>query len=251
MLLTKKLSVGYKTPLVNHLDIQIKSGELWALIGRNGSGKTTLLQTLAGFQKPLDGDIFINGNDLKKLNQKQLAYHISIVNTHRVTLPYFKVIEVLKLGRQPHTNTFGKFTADDESIVTKVINELALAPLLEKSMNQLSDGERQQVMIGRALVQDTPLLFLDEPTAHLDLVNRYRIFNILKKINKAVLVATHELELALQIADKILLLDSQGNTYQGTPQELIHQKVIETVFGQGFLEFDASKGMFFLKKENI
>ncbi len=229
-----------KTILLESINFQVAKGELCIILGRNGTGKTTLLRTIAGLHPALNGEVIIES----KNSEKQYSKKMAVVTTERFRLSYFSVEDVIALGRHPHTGYFGKLEESDKTIIQKSIELTNVNSLIHKPLGELSDGEYQKVMIARALAQDTPLLLLDEPTAHLDLVNRIAIFQLLKKIssknNKAVLCTTHEVELALQTADKIVLLDGQGKAHIGTPTDLIEQGHIENAY--------AAEGIYFDKK---
>jgi len=234
MLQVNNLQTGFRhkkstTVLSSSVSFTVSAGELCIILGRNGTGKTTLLRTIAGLHQAIGGNV----NILHPQDDTPAKYR-AIVTTERFRLSYFRVEDVIALGRYPHTDYFGNLQENDRNIIKNAIELIGINHLITKPLSQLSDGEYQKVMIARALAQDTPLLLLDEPTAHLDIVNRISIFHLLKKISsqngKAVLCTTHEVELALQIADKIVLLDGKGNTYIGTPTDLIEQGHIKTAY---------------------
>ena len=176
------------------------------------------------------------------------ARSLAVVTTERFRLSYFRVEDVVALGRYPHTNYFGNLKENDKGIIQTAIELTNIKHLIHKPLAQLSDGEYQKVMIARALAQDTPLLLLDEPTAHLDLVNRITIFQLLKKLsrenNKAILCTTHEVELALQIADKIVLLTGEKYAHIGTAHELVEQGHIKNAYAAEGISFDSKSGRF-------
>ena len=218
MITVKNLDVGFlirkqKKRLIQAVNMTITVGKFTAIIGRNGTGKTSLLRTLAGFIPPLNGAIFINNKALNTLSPIQRAKYLSIVSTERMQLSYFNVLDLISLGRYPHTNLWGTLSDKDEAVIRNVIELVQIQDLLHKSVAELSDGEHQKTMIARALVQDTPLILLDEPTAHLDWINRRRIFELLKKLaattHKTILVATHELDLAQKFVDEIYLIKNK------------------------------------------
>ncbi len=258
MLNISDLQIGFvekKTTkiLINQLSFKVEPGELCVILGRNGTGKTSLLRTIAGFQKALSGGLSIlqvgQWENLQELSNEQLARLMSIVTTERVRLGYFTVEEVVALGRHPYTDYFGQLKKQDEQIIQQVIEQVGIQHLKRRPLAQLSDGEHQKTMIARALAQGTPLLLLDEPTAHLDIINRIEIFQLLKKLtlekNKAILCSSHEVELALQFADKIILLDGKGNTYMGSPNELIEKGQIEQAYQGEAVQFDRKLKRFF------
>jgi len=234
MLQISNLQTGFRhkkstTVLLSSVSFTVSAGEFCVILGRNGTGKTTLLRTVAGLHEALNGSI----NFVHPQTNTPAKYR-AIVTTERFRLSYFRVEDVIALGRYPHTDYFGNLQENDRNTIKKAIELVDISHLITKPLSQLSDGEYQKVMIARALAQDTPLLLLDEPTAHLDIVNRIGIFHLLKKISsqngKAVLCTTHEVELALQTADKIVLLDGQGRAYTGTPTDLIEQGHIKAAY---------------------
>ncbi|MGB0863561.1 MAG: ABC transporter ATP-binding protein, partial [Saprospiraceae bacterium] len=220
MLRVERLNIGYQSGLLKEtVDFEIQSG-FTALIGRNGTGKTTFLKTISGHLKPLTGICKLDGVDIYSLSTQQLATKISIVNTEKIRLSYLKVHELLALGRFPYTNFIGQLSDDDEAVINKIVQRLQIEHLLNKYLESLSDGELQKIMIARAIVQDTPIVILDEPTTHLDLVNRYQIFQLLKslsqELNKIILLSTHEIELALQLADNVILINEKSELIAAT-----------------------------------
>lgn len=193
-----------------------------------------------GFIPTLEGNVFIENQLTSQISPQQLARKISIVNTERVRMNYFLVSDFIGLGRFPYTNFIGQMSDTDKTIIYDTIQALSIEHLITKYLSQLSDGELQKVLIARALVQDTPIVLLDEPTTHLDLVNRFHIFQLLKKltVNKLIVLSTHEVELALDLADYIILIDKTEQIKVGTPQEFIDNRWIEMAFEQEGVVFD-------------
>ena len=240
MLKVQNLSIGYQQPLIENLDFDLQQANLVAIIGRNGTGKTTLLKTLIGFQKAINGAIFIESQPMTGYSSQQLAKKISIVNTERIRLNYFSVSDFVALGRFPYTNFIGQLSDTDKSLIHQTIQSLAIQHLIHKDLTELSDGELQKVLIARALVQNTPIILLDEPTTHLDLVNRFHIFQLLKKLatQKLILLSTHEIELALDLADQIILIGDHQQVKIGTPKHMIEKGWIAATFQQKGVTFD-------------
>jgi len=243
---TEKLSIGYKinnkiTKVFNDISFKAISGELIAIAGKNGIGKSTLLKTLARFQKPINGEIYFNDNNYLKFNNNEWARIASIVTTASFKAGLINVMEVLYLGRYPYKNIYTKINSHDIELISKISELTNIKHLLQKPMNQISDGEQQRVMIARALVQNTPVLLLDEPTAYLDLTNRYSIIDLLAKLareqNKIIIFSTHELTTALNEADKIWLMSENG-FYEGTPEELILKGILNRAFENENIKFD-------------
>ena len=246
MLQISDLTIGFENQqgsrlLIQQLSVEVNAGQLGVVLGRNGTGKTTLLRTIAGFQKPLAGAINLHNRPLREYSAKVRAQQFSLVLTERVNLNYFTVRDLIALGRYPYTGFLGRLSEADERMIQEVAEAVGVWHLADQTLSRLSDGEHQKVMIARALTQDTPLLLLDEPTAHLDMINRIEIFRLLRDISsrlqKTILCATHELELALRIADIMVLLDGQGNVAVGTPNELLQDGSFERIFAAEGLQF--------------
>jgi len=246
---TKELTIGYQDKtLLSNLNLTINKGEMICLIGANGSGKSTLIRTLLGLTPAINGTVFIQDKPLANLNLKELAKHISIVLTNAVPLSNFTVYEMVSLGRTPHTNWLGKLSKEDLSSIKKAMEMVHVTTFANRQVTSLSDGERQRVMVAKALAQDTALIILDEPTAHLDIANRVALLSLLKKVakeaHKGILLSTHELELAIQIADNIWLLDTKQELLKGAPEDLVLSGVIEEAFKSDAVNFDLNSGSF-------
>jgi iron complex transport system ATP-binding protein len=217
------LTVGYgELQLFKDISVQLQAGELVCFMGPNGCGKSTLIKTLAGLLSPLSGS-------LPKKDEKKVA----VVLTDRIQSQHMTVHELITYGRYPYLGWDLKLSASDKEIISGCIDLVRIGNLIDKKINELSDGQMQMVMIARALVQDTPVMLLDEPTAHLDLNNRLEIMNLLRRLarekNKSILLATHELDLALQTADKVWL--ATGQTIKiGIPEDLVLDGSFDNVF---------------------
>lgn len=239
--------------LLNDFQEELPSRKLIALIGPNGAGKSTLLRTIAGMQKPLSGDIKLLGKSLFSLSARELAKHLSVVLTDRQTISYLKASEVVAMGRFPHTGWLGNFSNTDRRKVEAAVQQASITHLMHKAMYQLSDGERQKVMIARALAQDTPLMILDEPTTHLDVVNRTGIIDLLRtlvhKQKKSIIYSTHDIELALQVADRIWLMHDQSITNR-IPEDLVLDGTLTEVMSNALAPFDLNSGTFRVVQKN-
>lgn len=205
----QSLSIGYSHKVIAaDINAQIKGGELTCLTGRNGTGKSTLMRTLAGFLKPLGGSALLDGHDVSRLSPAERSHLISVVLTDRVDVDGMRVKDLVSVGRQPYTGFFGKMSSDDEEVVNKAIADVGMTDFAGRQVNSLSDGERQKVMIAKALAQQTPVILLDEPTAFLDYPSKKEMFQMLSQLcheqGKAVLVSTHDLDIALPIADSVI-----------------------------------------------
>lgn len=210
------LSVGYKVghAVVSDINLALQSGKLACLIGENGVGKSTLLKTLTGFLPKLEGSLLLDGKDISEFSQRALARQISIVLTQKPDVQNLTVEEIVGLGRSPYTGFFGKLHANDQQIVDESITAVGIEKLKNRMIQTLSDGERQKVMIAKALAQQTPVIFLDEPTAFLDFSSKVETFQLLQRMahemGKLVLLSTHDLELAVRFSDTLLQVNGDG-----------------------------------------
>ncbi len=215
MLEIQNLTLGYgKNILLRNISAKASPGELIALAGRNGSGKSTLIRAMTGLQKPLAGRILTDGLDIGSLPRETAARKVSIVNTDRVRIPWLKCRDLVALGRAPWTGWTGRLSDRDEEAVSEALELTGMTDFAMRSMDSMSDGECQRIMIARALAQDTPLLVLDEPTAFLDLPGRHQITDLLARLaaekGKTVIFSTHDIGIALQRADRFWILDRDG-----------------------------------------
>lgn len=255
ILTTDNLSIGYskngKDDIIQStLNLQLRAGELVCMIGPNGSGKSTLLRTLSGLQKPLTGKTLIDGKEISKLKQIEKALLISLVLTDRIDIENATVYNIVSLGRHPHSNWLGNLSKNDDSVIFDAIKMVHLENKIQHNINELSDGERQRVMIAKALAQDTPIIMLDEPTAHLDLPNRVEIMLLLHRLahktEKAILLSTHELDLALQAADRIWLISTERGVEFGVPEDMVFNGSFNHAFESKSYYFNADNGNFSL-----
>lgn len=256
VLACENLQIGYsqnsmKKVILSKLNLQLRSGQLTAMLGPNGSGKSTLIRTLCSLQDSMDGSLYLNGQQMNKHN---IAKQIAVVLTSSVYAPNFTVFDMVSTGRIPYTNWLGRLEDSDVIIVNKSIKAVGISALSDRYVHQLSDGERQKMMIAKALAQESPIIILDEPTAHLDLVNRVEISKLLcelaHKKNKAILMATHELDLAIQTADRIWLLDTD-KVHVGAPEDLIINNDLQSIFAKMSIDFDHLSGTFRIKPQII
>jgi iron complex transport system ATP-binding protein len=242
MIQLKGLQVGHEQP-VNQtpLEASFEVGNLVALLGRNGCGKTTLLRTLGRFLKPIKGALFLNNQAIETFSAKDFSTQLSIVTTERVHTPYMKVFDLIALGRHPYLGFLGKLRAEDHAAIQVILDDLDINHLTDKYITACSDGEQQMVLLARALAQDTPIILLDEATAHLDFVNRIKTFQTLQKLaaahQKLIFLATHELDIALKFAHQIILFH-QGQIIIDAPQNLIESNKIQEVFAVEGLKYD-------------
>ena len=253
------LSTGYlgkkgTNVIAKDINATLYSGELTCLLGANGAGKSTLLRTLSAFLRPLSGEIQIQGKPLDKYSDKALARVIGVVLTEKCHLRNMTVHELIGMGRSPYTGFWGTLTAKDRRIVDESIALVGIENLAQRMVHTLSDGERQKVMIAKALAQETPVIFLDEPTAFLDYPSKVEIFQLLYALshgmNKTIFLSTHDLELALQIADQVWLMDRERGVTVGTPSSLALDGSLESFFaGRRGIVFDRTTGLYRIDKE--
>jgi iron complex transport system ATP-binding protein len=244
-LTTENLSVGYtidkkENSLFKNLNLHLPSGQLVCFMGPNGIGKSTLIRTLAGLQKPLTGVVSIHPRKETQLTPKQIA----VVLTDKITALNITVYELIAFGRYPYLDWNINLSEKDKEIIDRSVSQVHIEHLVDQNLHSLSDGQLQMVMIARALAQDTPIILLDEPTAHLDLNNRVEIMKLLRGLarttQKAILVATHELDLALQLADLIWLTDRDKSIITGIPEDLVLDGSFDRIFE--FKGFDLKTG---------
>lgn len=250
---TKDLSIGYISrkqiyPVQTTLSLEVFQGEMVCLIGPNGCGKSTLLRTLSGLQPALCGEIFIDNLPLGRQTLLNKARLLALVLTDKVEVNNLTVFELVATGRNPYTDWLGTLCEEDTELIHRALEQVHLEGYAHRFINQLSDGERQRVMIAKALVQDTPVILLDEPTAHLDINNRVEMMLLLHELarctNKAIVLSTHELDLALQTADKVWLMTPQEGIVVGTPEDLILTNRFQKVFANNSFIFDPLTGNF-------
>ena len=205
-----QLSVGYTLshPVISDINLELKSGQLACLIGENGIGKSTLLKTLIGFLPKLKGSLLLGNRDIESFSQRELARQVSIVLTQKPDVQNLTIEEIIGLGRSPYTGFFGRLRAEDRKVVDDAIATMGIEKLRGRMIQTLSDGERQKVMIAKALAQETPVILLDEPTAFLDFPSKAETFQSLQRMaherDKLILLSTHDLELAVRFADSLL-----------------------------------------------
>lgn len=248
-----KLSIGYgkgKRAKVVHdkLEAKMFSGELVCLLGENGTGKSTLIRTICGFQPALGGDATMHGKNLLQLSERELSKLAAVVLTDRVIVPNATVEELVGLGRSPYTGTFGILNDEDKEIIHSSIEKCGILHKKKERLSNLSDGEKQKAFIAKALAQDTKIIILDEPTAFLDMPARVEIMQLLRQIanqsGKSVLMSTHDLDLALQMADKLWLLSDEKALLTGTPEDLLLKNEFQSIFQSRGIEFDNKTGLF-------
>lgn len=242
----RKLAIGYRSKgnektVAGDISATVNGGELTCLLGQNGIGKSTLLRTLSAFQPALGGEIFINGTSLSSFTDKELSRHLGVVLTEKPDLRNMTARELVELGRSPYTGFWGGLTADDEQVVEEALQLVGISSLAQRLVHTLSDGERQKVMIAKALAQQTPIIFLDEPTAFLDFPSKVEMMQLLGRLaheqQKTIFLSTHDVELALQLADRIWLMERSGISID-TPRGLADDGTLSRFFERDGITFD-------------
>lgn len=249
MIHISNLSIGYRQHggdrlVASGIEANIEGGRLTCLIGANGAGKSTLLKTLAAFIPKLGGSIYIKGKEISEYTHKELSRTVGVVLTTKPDGVNMTVSDVVTLGRTPYTGFWGKAGSDDKHIVNESMEQVGITPLAARNVSTLSDGERQKMMIAKALAQQTPVIFLDEPTAYLDYPSKVETMLLLMRLSheagKTIFMSTHDLELALQTADTLWLMAGDGKISIGTPSELAENGALAAFVERSGITFDKS-----------
>ena len=242
MIRFQSLSLGYGSRiLIDSLSATVKRGELTALVGRNGTGKSTLLRAITGLGERIGGDILLGDKSIDSLSTAERATMVAFVTTDKVRIANLRCRDVVALGRAPYTNWIGRMQEQDEEIVMRSMELVGMSDYADKTMDRMSDGECQRIMIARALAQQTPIILLDEPTAFLDMPNRYELCTLLQRLaheeQKCILFSTHELDIALALCDSIALI-SPPQLHLLPTEEMVKSGYIEKLFTSGIVNFD-------------
>ncbi|NRB51869.1 MAG: ABC transporter ATP-binding protein [Saprospiraceae bacterium] len=249
----ENLSIGYTQRkqhkiVAKDITVDLFGGELVCLLGPNGAGKSTLMRTISGAQKPLGGQVLLEGKVIHDLPARHLAKKLSLVLTERVQGGLLTAYEIVALGRYPHTTWTGKLTDKDHDIIQWSIEMAGANELAGRMLAELSDGERQKIMVARALAQEPEVMILDEVTAFLDLPRRVEIMQLLRKLahqtGKAILLSTHDMDLALRSADRLWLLPKGGDLQVGAPEDLVLNGAFEHAFASEGVAFNRQSGAF-------
>lgn len=250
---TQQLTIGYRKPrhtdsiVARDISLSLQQGQLVCLLGPNGAGKSTLMRTIAGMQSPLEGRVMMGNDSMASLTPRQLATRLSLVLTDRPNIGLLNGYSLVSLGRHPYTNWTGRLSRYDKAVIRWAVDAVGASDLAERPVMELSDGQRQKLMIARALAQECDLILLDEPTAFLDLPRRAEIMQLLRhlaaSLGRAILLSTHDLDLALRSADTLWLM-ANGQVQVGTPEDLVLSGAFEKAFiGEG-VTFDRTTGAF-------
>jgi iron complex transport system ATP-binding protein len=255
---SENLTIGYerkkREPYIvsENLRVSLLQGELACLVGPNGAGKSTLIRTITGLQPQISGAVSLKNRPLGDYDSKELAKSVSIVTTERVNLGMFTGYSLVALGRYPYTGWRGSLREEDIEAVHRAIKGVGAEELAARKVNELSDGERQKIMIARALAQEAEIMVLDEPTAFLDLPRRVEVMGLLFKLSRetgtAVLISTHDLDLALRMADRLWLISEKGKLTVGAPEDCVLSGSFEQTFAGGVVQFDKWHGSFHVQR---
>jgi len=245
MISLQNLTVGYgEKAILSDINQTLEPGRLVCLLGSNGVGKSTLLRTLAGFLQPLAGKVLLDGKDLSSLSLSQRSKTVSIVLTERVEVPYMKVADLVGMGRSPYTGFFGTLTKEDKAIVVEAIEMVGIGNLAERTIDTLSDGERQKAFLAKAIAQQTPIILLDEPTAFLDFHAKLSTLRLMQKLahetNKIILMSTHDVEMALRLSDLLWIVQG-GKIQTGTTASLTESGILRQFLGDEAISMQTRK----------
>ncbi|MGY0407214.1 MAG: ABC transporter ATP-binding protein [Polaribacter sp.] len=252
----ENLTIGYPQKkqdkiVFSDVNISVEKGKFISVLGRNGIGKSTLLKTLSKVQKPISGDIFLEDKNLTAYSEKELSTKLSLVLTERLPESQLTVFELIALGRQPYTNWIDQLSENDFKKINFAIEQTEITHLKNNRFYELSDGQLQRVLIARALAQDTEIIILDEPTAHLDLHHTIKIFSLLKKLvnktSKTIIISSHQVNLSIQLSDTIILLTDDKISI-GTPKKLIEQNAFDNLFSKELINFNKTLEQFVVNK---
>ena len=235
VLKTKDLHIGYKDKaILPPINVSLEEGSLIALIGPNGAGKSTLFKTLTAHIKAIGGSIKLMGKELSEYSAKEKAMLIGLVLTERPDDMFLKVYDVVASGRCPYTNFFGKIEKEDENIIQESLDIVGINKLKDRYFNTLSDGEKQKVMIAKTLSQNTPIIFMDEPTAFIDYPSKIELFSLMKMLtkerNKTIIFSSHDLELLLRYTDDIWLISKGKQLISAKKDDLIGNEILKEYF---------------------
>lgn len=254
---TKDLGIGYQgkkkmTLIQRKINIEICQGDFMVVLGRNGIGKSTFLRTITKVQPPLEGAVFLGQKELQAIDDRILSKKMSIVLTDRIPDSQLTVFELVALGRQPYTNWVGKLTSEDYQKITWAMKETDTQALSNCHFYELSDGQLQRVLIARALAQDTEIIVLDEPTAHLDLHHTIKIFQLLERlvreVKKTIILSSHQVNLAIRYANNIILM-TNNRVISGSRASLQEDQAFDDLFPSEILNFDRTIEQFVVQKK--
>lgn len=256
VLRAESLAIGYGEKIIaQDINVSMNKGEMICLLGQNGVGKSTLLKTLSLLNPIISGSVSIHGSDINAIDRRALGKLVGIVTTEKVGTPYMTVRELVSMGRYPYSNWLGTLSSEDHKIVQEAISSCRIDYLADQSLQTLSDGQRQKAMIARVLAQQTEIIILDEPTAHLDLVNRGEVMKLLSDIKvkqkKSILISTHELPLSIQFSDQLWLMNYNAPLVTGVPEDLAVSGELSKIFYNEFFDLDVLNGRVLIREEPV
>jgi iron complex transport system ATP-binding protein len=250
-IIAKNLTLGYSNrkpsnPVLENLSFQLFENELTCLLGPNGVGKSTLIKAILGQLTPWKGELTLNDRKVQYFSNSELSKALSVVLSEPILPGNMTVGQLVALGRIPHTGWTGRLDSHDRDLIDNALYLTKMEELKDERLSEISDGQRQKAMIARALAQDGKVMVLDEPTAHLDLVNRYQIMHLLrdiaKKQQKSILVVTHDLEIALETSDRLMLLSNTFPLVTGLPEDLVVLGQLDRILPGNEFRFNIEKG---------
>ena len=250
---TKSLSAGYRkrksvTTVLRNVDLELHEGELVSLLGANGAGKSTLIRTICGLQPALAGRVMVGDKDVERLTPRQLSKTIALVTTERTFAGGLTVSELVGLGRHPHIGFLGRLDEHDRQIVATAIEKVGISHKSESYVAELSDGERQKVMIAKALAQEAPVIILDEPTAFLDVASRVEVLQLLHDLarneRRTILISSHDIQQSMALSDRLWIVSDSGEIVSGVTEDLILADKISLLFSNRNVAFDPATGDF-------
>ena len=249
LLVLDDVSTGYQTSgkprlLHNEITTSVQRGEFIALLGPNGIGKSTLIKTITGIIPTLSGSVFLGKKSISTMSNREISCQISVVLTDRINDGYITAFDIVTTGRYPHGSFTGKLTEDDRLKIWKALSVVKAEHIANRTFTTLSDGEKQKVLIARAIAQDTPLIILDEPTAFIDSPGKIEVMlllqSLVEKHNKSIIMTTHDTEMALSNASSLWLLGPENGFYQGPVNKLINDGLINRIFDREGVTFNSS-----------
>lgn len=251
----QNLSVGYKkSTVLSGINLDFEASQFISLLGPNGAGKTTLLRTLSRHLAPISGNITLQGRPLASIRQSELAKVMAVVLTDKVTPPLFTAFQFVALGRYPHTDFLGRMGKRDKEVVARSLSAVNAENLAHREFTNLSDGEKQKILVARALAQEPQVLLLDEPTAHLDLKHRVEVMSILRNLcatqNITVIASLHDVDIAAKVSDKVVLIKNGTITGWGAPEEVLSSSDVAELYDFDSACFNSQLGSIELRGEN-
>lgn len=231
----KSLAVGYAgVPLISNISLSLKKGEIMTLVGPNGSGKSTILKTVTRRLPAVSGEILLDGADLRAMSGRRLAAKMAVVLTDRIRPELETCFDIVSAGRYPYTGSFGLLTSRDRDIVGRALSQVNVADIADRDFNSVSDGQRQRVLLARAIAQEPEIIVLDEPTSFLDIKHKIELLEILRGMAKeqgvTILMSLHEIDLASKISDQIVCVGSEGISACGRPEEVFSDESVRRLY---------------------